>query len=60
MKRYVANIVTSQFVCNALDEDSAERKYDAYFNDEDCGCEAEGLECICDTQEDVFHDWEVI
>ena len=60
MAVYTANIVTSSFTCNARSEEEAEEKYDAWFNGGDCGCEAQGLKCICgEDDNNVDHYWEV-
>ena len=60
MAIYTANIITSSFTCNARSEEEAEEKYDAWFNGEDCGCETQGLECICREDDDnVDHYWDV-
>lgn len=56
--QYTANIVTQQFICNANSLEDAERKYDAFFNGEDCGCDTEGIECICGEEEDTYHTWD--
>ena len=60
MATYTANVITGQFICNANSEEEAEEKYAAYFDDEDCGCEAQGLDCICQYDDGaVDHYWEV-
>lgn len=60
MATYIANIVSSTFTCNANSEEEAEEKYSAYFNDEDCKCQEQGLECICEYDDNcVDHIWEV-
>ena len=60
MAIYTANIVTSSFTCNARSEEEAEEKYDAWFNGGDCGCETQGLECICsDDDNNDDHYWDV-
>ena len=57
-KEFRAEIVCQIFTCNAIDEEDAERKYSAYFDGEDCGCQDQGLECICDVYDEVYHNWE--
>ena len=60
MTVYTANIISSTFTCNARSEEEAEAKYAAFFDDEDCLCEAQGLECICGYDDNsVDHFWEV-
>jgi len=55
MKTYVANIVTSQLIIEAENEEEAEAKYDAHFNwDEPCPCGKDECDCVTE-QEDVFH-----
>lgn len=59
MPRYVAKIVSSEFMCNALDEDDAEEKYAAWFNNEPCKCESQRLQCVCSFDDNcVDHIWE--
>jgi hypothetical protein len=55
---YTAHIVSQTFSCNALSIEDAERKYDAYWDGEDCGCEEDNLECICQISDDVTHYWD--
>ena len=60
MATYIANVVSGVFTCHANSEEDAEHKYDAYWNGEDCLCEQQGLECICNYDDDVVdHIWEV-
>lgn len=60
MPKYVAKIVSSEFMCNALDENDAEEKYAAWFNNEPCNCESQGLPCVCSFDDNcVDHLWEV-
>lgn len=55
MKTYVANIVTSQLIIQAENEEEAEAKYDAHFAwGEKCPCGEENCDC-CTEQEEVFH-----
>jgi hypothetical protein len=58
MARFVAEIVTQVFSCDADTEEEAERKYSAYFtNDEPCCTDV----CTCDLDEDyVDHSWETM
>ena len=59
MTKYVARIITSEFRCNALDEDDAEEKYTAWFSNEPCKCDSQKLECICNLDDNcVDHIWE--
>lgn len=55
---WTAGIVTMWFTCQATTEEEAERKYAAFFDQEDGSCCAP-QECSCDLSDtDVSHSWE--
>lgn len=55
MKTYVANIVSSQLIIRAENEEEAEAKYSAHFDwDEPCPCGQDKCDC-CTEEEEVFH-----
>lgn len=58
MNRYKMEVVTQVLFIDALTQEEAEDKYDAYFSGEDCPCGADDCNCVKDT-EDCFHNTEL-
>ena len=54
MKLYEMAVVTQVVTIRANDEDEAEAKYNAYFNEEECPCNIEGCDCV-EESEDTYH-----
>jgi hypothetical protein len=59
MKRYEMQVVTQVLMIDAITEDEAEAKYDAYFNQEPCPCGASDCSCV-DYSDDCYHITEVV
>lgn len=54
MKTYEMAVVTQVLRVQADTEEEAEAKYSAYFNEDNCPCNAEDCECVQDA-EDCYH-----
>lgn len=59
MNRYTMEVITQVLTIDALTQDEAELKYDAYFNGEACPCGAEDCSCVEDS-DDVYHTTELV
>jgi hypothetical protein len=51
MNRYEMQVVAQVLTIDALTEEDAEAKYDAYFNQEPCPCGADDCSCVDDSEE---------
>lgn len=58
MNRYTMEVITQVLTIDALTQDEAELKYDAYFNGEACPCGAEDCSCVEDS-DDCYHTTEL-
>jgi hypothetical protein len=59
MNRYTMEVVTQVLTIDALTQEEAEAKYDAYFSAELCPCGAEDCSCVEDS-DDVYHITELV
>jgi len=59
VNRYSMEVVTQVITIDALTEEEAELKYEAYFNEEACPCGEEECNCVEDS-EDTYHNTELI
>lgn len=59
MNRYTMEVITQVITIDALTEEEAELKYDAYFNQEDCPCGTEDCNCVEDS-DDCYHTTELV
>lgn len=59
MNRYTMEVITQVLTIDALTEEEAELKYDAYFNGEACPCNAEDCNCVEDS-DDCYHTTELV
>ncbi len=59
MNRYQMEVITQVITIDALTQEEAEDKYDAYFNEEPCPCGADKCGCVEDS-EDSYHTTELI
>lgn len=59
MNRYSMEVVTQVLTIDALTEEEAELKYDAYFSGEPCPCGEDDCNCVEDS-DDVYHTTELV
>ena len=59
MNRYQMEVVTQVVMIDAMTQEEAEDKYDAYFNEEPCPCGADECDCVEDS-EDTYHNTELV
>lgn len=52
-------VVTQVLTIDALTQDEAEDKYNAYFNEEPCPCGNDDCDCVEDS-EDCYHNTELV
>lgn len=52
-------VITQVLTIDALTQEQAEEKYDAYFSDEPCPCGVEDCSCV-ENSEDCYHTTELV